>query len=151
MSHKTWIKILIFLQLVLFILVVWVMLRPTKLSNQMIVEKTIEGTQGQQGTSGYSPIKGVDYFDGLNGKDGKDGTDGKSGVDGISPTPEQVKAAVTSYCTDNNNCQGERGESGAPSRQLEQRCYNGQIQQRYEGDDTWETLYYLPKGASCGQ
>lgn len=97
-----------------------------------------------QGKDGYIPIKGIDYSDGkdgINGKNGVNGQDGQSIVGPVGPTGPSGPQGD----------RGEAGEPGAPARAEEQQCTGTppQIQHRYQGDDGWTTLYYLPIGSMC--
>lgn len=97
----------------------------------------VEGKQGIQGQTGAQGVQGLQGVAGVKGDTGQTGATGIQGSQGEQgPVGER----------------GEQGEPGAPARPEEQRCVNGtpaQIQHRYEGDDYWTTLYYLPIGSTC--
>lgn len=159
MERKTsrWVKLLVFLQLIFIALLIFTIVRDADpITPRVIARQGSPGVAGQsiKGSDGYTPIKGLDYFDGRDGTNGKDG-ESVVGPQGPGPTDEQIASAVANYCA-TNTCTGERGEPGepgSPARSEEQRCVvvNGQaqMQHRYEDDDGWTTLYYLPEGSSC--
>jgi hypothetical protein len=56
---------------------------------------------------------GVPGRSGVSGAPGASGAPGSAGRDGLNATPEQVAAAVSSYCSTRDNCQGATGTAGA--------------------------------------
>lgn len=152
-NKNTFLKILIVVQIILMMFLICKLLQRTS-PISVTHEVPIPGKDGR------TPVKGVDYFD---GKDGENAVSNNTlrVVDqpiytNIAPTNDQLAQAVATYCQQ-NNCQGPAGQPGDPgasARPEEQRCVVGldgrsQIQHRYQGDDGWTTLYYLPEGSTC--
>jgi hypothetical protein len=101
------------------------------------------GPSGPQGTQGNQGIPGVQGFTGNPGATGPQGpkgdtsvvtVQGPQGVPGI-PGPQGPT--------------GPQGNPGADGRQIELRCFNGQVQFRYQGQLSWQTLIKLGLTETC--
>lgn len=66
-----------------------------------------QGPKGEKGDTGEA---------GTDGLDGTNGVDGATGPRGPGPTPEQISAAVATYCSNQpgGSCEGPQGPQGEP-------------------------------------
>lgn len=83
------------------------------------------GFQGIQGVQGIQGLQGVPGPQGVQGERGVTGATGLQGAQGIQGNPGPV---------------GAPGEPGQDGKTPEFRCYNGDYQWRYVGDEDWQTL-----------
>jgi len=92
----------------------------------------IQGLQGDRGSAGYTPIKGIDYSDGKDGLKGEPGPIGPQGIQGVQGVQGD---------------QGTTGATGQDGKTPEFRCFDGDFQWRYVGDEDWQTL--MDKSKAC--
>ncbi len=84
--------------------------------------------QGNPGVQGFQGVQGIQGLQGVQGETGAQGVTGATGAQGIQGIQGETGAS------------GVPGDPGQPGQSPEFRCFNGNYQWRYVGDDNWQTL-----------
>lgn len=137
-NRAIWLVLILLLLLTCIGVALSLMAKPTVVKNYI-------GKQGAPGISVIGP-------EGPQGLQGIQGLQGEQGPPGPGPTASQIADAVAAYLQGNpppagpqgppgiQGDQGATGATGQDGKSPEFRCYNGDYQWRYVGDEDWQTL-----------